>query len=255
MITTFLLSDENARTFRVMRGTLSVVILSPSDAERLADAILDEAGVDPSQCTPTPEIARRILGPSAVQIVPRSALRSLGALTRTGDRWRVVLRRGLPPELIGHVVGHELAHWAGRRHGVQLDEEDCDWIGAALVVPKRFVRSVIIDRVADVAKEASTTQSLVALRVGEALEVPLALVAPLRIRVRGPEEWHWPDADTIRRWARRPVDVVRPIRLTDGSGRVVRLFQPSSANWVTLQTAPHLLFFLVRCPWPQVIYA
>ncbi len=197
------------------------MILSPSDSERLADAILDEAGVPRDRCTPTPEIARRVLGPSAVQLVPRSALRSLGALTRTGDRWRVVLRRGLPPELIGHVVGHELAHWAGKRHGVQLDEDDCNWIGAALVVPKRCVRGTLLDHVSDIAREVHTTQSLVALRVGEALEVPLALVAPARIRVRGPEQWVWPDADTIRRWARRPVDVVRPIRLTDGSGRVV----------------------------------
>lgn len=197
------------------------VILSPSDAERLADVILDEAGADHASCTPTPELARRLLGPGSVQIVPRSALRSLGALTRTGDRWRVALRRGLPPELIGHVVGHELAHWAGRRHGVQLDEDDCNWIGAALVVPKRCVRGALLDHVSDLAREVHTTQSLVALRVGEALEVPLALVAPLRIRVRGPEEWHWPDADTIRRWARRPVDMVRPIRLSDDSGRVV----------------------------------
>jgi hypothetical protein len=195
------------------------VNLSPSDADYLASRLIGDAGLPTTKIVPTPIIARELLGPGAIQIVPPAVLRPLGALARVGTRWRIFLRRGLAPELIGHVVGHELAHWAAKRDGATFDEDDCDLVGAALVLPRGTVPAGL-DHLDEAARAAHASQSLVALRVGEARGVPLVLVAPHRVRVRGPDDWCWPDEDTVRAWARSGQRVAR-VRLSDDRRRVV----------------------------------
>jgi len=197
--------------------------LSPADAEYLAAQILDEARAPQTECTPPAILARRLLG-HGVQIAPRRALRSLGAMVRVGDDWRIYVQRGAPRGLVGHIIGHELAHWIAHRDRIDLDEDDCDWVGAALVLPRRVVHSQashVLETLSCMAESARTTQSLVALRVGEVLETPVALVAPERVRVRGPESFVWPVEHTIRSWCRRPVEAVKLVPISDDKHRVV----------------------------------
>ncbi|MDB4994234.1 MAG: hypothetical protein JWM74_1666 [Myxococcaceae bacterium] len=73
---------------------------------------------------------------------------------------------------------------------------------------------------ASIAAEVRGSQTWAALRVGEVLRMPLAVIAP-RVRVRG-SEWGWPDEATLRRWSigRVPSGLART-RLTDDRNRVV----------------------------------
>lgn len=59
-------------------------------------------------------------------------------------------------------------------------------------------------------------------RLAEVLRTPLAAVGPLAVRVRGPEDWVWPDEPTLRRWAGgRAGRGVRKVRVTDRPARAL----------------------------------
>jgi hypothetical protein len=64
------------------------------------------------------------------------------------------------------------------------------------------------------------TQTAAALRVGEADQLPLAVVAKV-VRTRGPEAFQWPGEDVLRRWATKPPPGLARARLTDDPKRVV----------------------------------
>ncbi len=121
-------------------------------------------------------------------------------------------------------VGHELAHWYYRRTGYSGNDLElrCDALSAALLAPMPFFRSIrrrIVD-VPDVAQALGTTQSLAALREGEVLGTPTALVQPARIRIRG-DEWGWPSEDELRRYAKAGHAALRKVRISDEPKRVV----------------------------------
>jgi hypothetical protein len=63
--------------------------------------------------------------------------------------------------------------------------------------------------------------TLAALRVGEAVGAPVAVIAPGRIHVRGPEEFVWPSEAELRRLARAGADGLVRVRLADDPRRVV----------------------------------
>ncbi len=194
--------------------------------EGIADALYHEAGEDPADAVSPVRLARTLLGRDAVTIVPRHALRGeMAMLVRVNDRWRIVLRHDINDAELGHTIAHELAHWALRREGEPDTEEACDYLAAALVAPARAFRSAMRAHGTDfvaLADDFRTTQSLVALRWGESHGIPLALVRPGLVRVRGQLEFVWPDAHTITRWANgRPPRGVVKTRLTDDRRRVV----------------------------------
>jgi len=203
---------------------------APEDLEGLAEALYREAGEDPDHPIPVHRIARAIFGSShAVELVGPEILRSTTAtLARLNDTWRIFVRRGLSLPETNFLIGHELAHWALRREGYQLEEPDeelaANYLGAALVAPSRSVIAAVKQVGTDPAELAEVfdaTQTLLMLRLGEATGRELALVRPGLIRVRGQLSFVWPDERTIVRWAKgKPPQGLAKTRLTDDRNRV-----------------------------------
>lgn len=142
------------------------------------------AKLDPVGPSSVGVLVRRLLG-TPIKAAPMRTGRE-GALVRVGTKWRIYVRSGLAIARAKWVACHELAHWALDRHGTGTERE-CDALGAAIVAPApRYV--AIRGRVASVVGVAAalgSTQSLAALREGEVLHVPVALVEPHRIVARG----------------------------------------------------------------------
>lgn len=194
------------------------------ELEGIAHAAYTEAGLDPERpCVP--RLARGLLGADAIQRGPRP-LHAPAALVRVGGAWRIILARSLPRLCAMFAVGHELGHWLLARHGYDSADEEraADYLGAALIAPRRAflaARRALGEDLPALAEAFSMTETGVALRLGEVTGAPLAVIAPARVRVRGPEEWVWPDELTLRRWARRPVPGIRKTTLTDDPRRVM----------------------------------
>lgn len=199
------------------------------DLESVADGAYADAGLDIER----PHVMRlaiALLGPGSIRRGPRP-IHGPAALLRVGDAWRIVLSRSLPQRYALFAIAHELGHWLIARHGLvgaagvgDDEERAADYLGGALLAPRRAflaARRALGDDLSALAKTFSTTETGAALRLGEVLRLPLAVVAPQTVRVRGPEDWVWPDESTLRRWARRPAPGLRKTRLTDDPRRVV----------------------------------
>lgn len=194
------------------------------ELEGIAESAYEAAGMDPERPHVT-RLARALLGPNAIQRGPRP-LHGPAALVRVGAEWRIILARSLPTLYAVFAVGHELGHWLLARHGYVGDDEEraADFIAAALIAPRRAFRAAcraLGDDLVALADAFHMTETGAALRLGEVERRPLAVVAPQRVRVRGPEEWTWPDEATLRRWARRPAPGLRKVQLRDDPRRVV----------------------------------
>lgn len=139
---------------------------------------------------------------------------------------RIGLRRTVPPEEAQHYIGHELSHLLlGRPHtGDAALEAACDYLGAALMAPRPAVLALYRAfgwSIREIADEVVATQTWAALRLGEALRVPLAAVSPATVRVRGPEGFVWPAEGEIRKLAKRPGPGLHKVRVTDRPARAV----------------------------------
>ena len=194
------------------------------ELEGIADAAYRDASLDPEHPHIT-RLARALLGAGAIHRGPRP-LHGPAALIRVGEDWRIVLARSLPPVYAVFAVGHELAHWLLAKHGYEGDDEEAaaDYLGAALLAPRRAflaARRALGDDLPALAKAFSTTETGAALRLGEVLRVPVAVISPELVRVRGPEEWLWPDEATVRGWARGRMAGLRKVRLTDDPRRMM----------------------------------
>lgn len=194
------------------------------ELEGIVDAAYREAGLDPER-PHLVRLARALLGDDAIVRGPRP-VHGPAALVRVGESWHIVLSRSLPRLYALFAVGHELGHWLLRREGYDGHDEEraADYIGGALLAPRSAflaARRALGDELPALAEAFSMTETGAALRLGEVLRLPLAVVAPARVRVRGPDEWVWPDEGTLRRWARRPVPGLRKTKLTDDPRRVV----------------------------------
>lgn len=191
-----------------------------ADIEGEAEAIYRAAGFDSDEQAPSVALARRLLGPEAIRNSFADRLPGNGALVRVGNDWRIYIRAGAEVRVKRFVLLHELAHWA---LGARATEEDCDALAAALLVPRRaFIRHLRSTGVAlpRLARVFSTTESCVALRLGEATDQPLVLVAPRSVRVRG-REWSWPNEESLRALARGHAPGLKKTRLREDSRRVV----------------------------------
>ncbi len=194
------------------------------ELEGIAEAAYRDAGLDPEQ-PQLGRLVRALLGPGAVERGPRP-LSGPAALIRVHDEWRIVVGRRLPRLYALFAIGHELGHWLLARHGFQSEDEEraADYLGGALLAPRRAflaARRALGNDLPALAAAFSTTETGAALRLGEVLSQPLAVVSPQLVRVRGPEEWVWPDEGTLRRWARRGAPGLRKVKLTDDPRRVV----------------------------------
>lgn len=186
------------------------------EQERIADDIRGQAGVDGA-----PSKLARALG---IDIAYVTGMVDRGGLAQHNGRWFIGVRRSLPEAYREHTIGHELAHWWARTNGVVDSEERADYIGAALLLPRiaffERIHAIGYD-LSELAATFAATETAVALRLGELEREPLAVVAPASVRVRGPEEWVWPEAETVRGWARNGRPGLSKTRLRDDRRRVV----------------------------------
>jgi hypothetical protein len=211
--------------------------LEAGDLEQLAAQTYERAGLDPARPVSPMRLARMLLGEDAITrpIALTGAPASLYYLNGTA---RIAVKKSVPIEYARFFVGHELGHLIVEKEG-GYDGDDlevcCDYFGAALMAPRAAIvamqRSFGFDLPA-IAHAAGSTQTWAALRCAEVLRMPLAVIAP-KIRVRGPDEWVWPDEDTLRRWARNPRSLPRGLaktRLTDDDRRVVLLADDATGS-------------------------
>jgi len=194
--------------------------------EGLADDAYRRAGMEPEQPNIS-RLARGLLGPDAIERGPRP-FHGPGALIRVQETWRIVISRSLEPSFARFVVAHELAHYLFRLNGCTFedaDEERCaNRLGAALLAPRRawaLARRSLGEELPALSEAFGLTETGAALRLGEAELRPIVVVCPSALLARGPEDWVWPDAATLRRWARQPIPGVRKTRLTDDPRRSV----------------------------------
>lgn len=206
--------------------------MDQADLEKLAEDAYTQASLDPEH-PHVFRLARCLLGPRAIRKGPRP-LHAPAALIRLGDEWQIFVGRSLPPTFLVFCVGHELAHWLLRREGFDGEDEErvADALGAALVSPRPAFRRAfraVGDDLPALATALCTTETGAALRIGEVAKRPLAVIAPKQVRVRGPEDWVWPDENTLRCWSQRPRSGVRKRHLRDDPRRVVLEAQESAA--------------------------
>lgn len=148
-----------------------------------------------------------------------------GALVRVYEQWKVFIRGGIERERKRFALAHEIAEWALRGQVDEQIEEACNAVAAALIAPARAFRArrnEVGRNWEQLALPFGMTQTGAALRDGEVIGEPLAVVAKL-VRVRGPDSWVWPDELTLRRWASKPPPGLAKARLTDDPKRIVLL--------------------------------
>jgi hypothetical protein len=196
--------------------------------EGTAELLLRAAGLSLSAAPDPDQLVHRLLGGPA-RAVPPYVLRRDGALARVGATWCVFLRADLPASKRAFTLLHEIGHWA---IGAEASEEECDALAAAMLAPRKaFLDALRTDGrgLARLAQRFATSESCVALRLGEATGKPLALVTPTSVRLRGASH-DWPNERRLRELAerRRPMGL-RKCRLLDEPGRTMLVATDSSA--------------------------
>lgn len=196
------------------------------ELEGIAEAILAEGGQEDDDVPRLVRLVAAHLGAGAIETAP-VRLPGDGALVRVHEDWRIYVRRGLSPERRSFAIAHELAEWWLRvreRYDGSNVEEAANYVAAAILSPRRafrLAREHLGPDFAALAKTFRVTETHVALREAELAQMPRAVVSPALVRLRGPQEWVWPDETVVRRWARGTVRGVRKVRLTDDPRRVV----------------------------------
>lgn len=196
-------------------------MLDEGDLEGSAEAIYELAGYDRDDVDATTNVARKL----GIRIVRVAHMTVLGSLSSFEDRPIIAIRAGMSREREGHVVGHELGHWILRREGHTETNDEveraCDFIGAAVMMPRRVFASCARGHERDfrqLAFDFAASQTMAALRVGEVLGVPIIVVAPHAVRARG--QVHGVDEQSARGFAARGGPGISRIRLTDDRRRV-----------------------------------
>lgn len=188
--------------------------MGPDELERVAESSYVEPAV--------PTKIARILG-IEVRWVP--GLRTLGVLGKVAGKTVIAVRASLPFARRQHVVGHELGHLLLAREGVPVEEqreEWCDYIGAAIQMPRAIFRRRAREAQCNwtqLALDFHVTETSAALRVAEVSGDPMAVVCPHRVYARG--EAQWPEETTLRRWARHGGPGIKTARLWDDRRRTV----------------------------------
>lgn len=190
------------------------------EIERTAELLLRAAGLTNGEIPQAERVAARLLG-GGVRRVPGHVLRRDGALARVGAEWCIFLRSDLPESRRAFTILHEISHWAIGRDATELQ---CDALAAALLAPRGpFLAAVERHgfRLARLARCFCTTESCIALRVGEATGQPLALVTPTSIHLRG-SGYLWPDEPRLRELAKTSrMAGIKRARLSDDRHRAV----------------------------------
>lgn len=196
-----------------------------AEVEGTAEALYAEAGFDPREPAAPVRLARALLGPRSVFSVHASSLPGDACLVRLEEQYRIYVRARLEPRRRRFAVLHELAEWHLHRVGFQGQdiESVADALAAALLAPRQqFLRALTATgyRLPILARHFEATESCVALRAGEVTGEPMALIAPLTVRVRG-ADWSWPTEPELRVVSRGKIPGVRKVSLRSQPPRVV----------------------------------
>lgn len=201
--------------------------LDATEVEALAVAFYRRLGFDPEQPVDTFRLARKLLGPEAIERGTAIAGLPAKLFVVNGER-RIAVSRKLSVPYARFYAGHELGHVVLDEIGYREDDVEaaCDMFGAAVMAPIPAVAAMLRAFGRDheaIADEVGSTQTWAALRVAEFLRIPRAIITPAKLYVRGPEAFEWGPEDGLRRIAR--ARVVRPgvtkVKLTDDPSRVV----------------------------------
>lgn len=196
-------------------------------ADLAVSDLYKHARLDPAHPVGSVRLAVALLGERCIRLAPRSELPGRGALVWPGREPVIHLRRDLNACQINHAVAHELGEWVlqlWRYKGTEA-EELAGRIGAALCVPRpafHLARKELGSNLSELSHAFTVSESLMALRVGECLGYPTALITPRRIRTRG-APWKWPSrAQGWHELIARAEDIgLRRERIRDVRGRVV----------------------------------
>lgn len=192
-----------------------------ADAEGVARWLYELAGFSEGEPVGPRKLAKA-LG-VGVEVAPRRGLWKDATMTTVLGKRVIWLAPRLSPERTTFAICHELAEWAMAQRRDEGIEGLADAAAAAILAPRQLFREALGALGSDLprlAHEFRTTETCVALRIGEVTAEPVALVSPQLVRVRG-EDWCWPGEQEIRRLSRTDgAQLLRVVRLTDDSRRV-----------------------------------
>lgn len=191
-----------------------------ADLEGTVAQIYLAAGADPDMAERPSDLAEWLFGEENVGVGDCGKAR--GAIFEGVAGWIVMVSPRVRPENRQWVIGHELAHWARQTScatSSRAEERACDYVGAALQMPRRPFLAALAELGRDYqalgARFGATAESA-ALRVGELTGEGLLMSTPAGIYARG-------DVDVDRDTAARLVRDGGPglIRVVLGRKRVV----------------------------------
>jgi hypothetical protein len=186
-------------------------------AEGEARELLRRAGFDTHDMPGILELARALLGASAV--LSHTGLRAPAKyLPKQRQLW---VRAGVNPRRARYLIAHELAEFWLLETGYSGDDFEamCDAIASAIVCPRDAFRAGLRSFGLDLpqlAETFETSQSVVVLRFGEVTLTPVALATERHVHIRG-EEFAWGD---VRRLVRTGAPGLERRRMTDTLTRV-----------------------------------
>lgn len=195
---------------------------TPAELEGAAEEAYRRAGFELDEGIDPVELAEALLGDGCVRAVHAAALPGAAALARVGGEWRIYVRGLVSAQTQRWAVAHELGHLL---LGADATEWACDAVAGALLAPRPAFTAVASTVGADwrtLASHFGSTESWAALRWGEVIREPVALVSPLSVRVRG-DAFTWPETDSgIRALAACGHPTVSCVRLSDTRRVVLR---------------------------------
>lgn len=185
--------------------------------DELVERIYRDAGCTTDDPRRPSYLARRILGPEAIVIIP--GLPQLARTALRGKRTFILVRAGLPATIEEWLAGHELIHvYRPNATPGELEEAICDYGGAALQMPHAVYRQRAqeVERSwAQLAHDFEVTQTSAAMRFGEVENAAVAIVTPRRIYRRGYDA----DDKTLRELSINGGPGVRRVLLSDSRQR------------------------------------
>lgn len=161
-------------------------------------------------------IAERLLGADAIRFATVS-MPCDATMVRERGRWRIILRGGASDAQQLYAIAHELGEWGLREYRGADAEDVANLVAACLIAPwPAFVSATLAlgHDLPALARVFVTTESMIALRIGETTGEPIALVSPERVRTRG-EAHPWPPDGQIREVATHGRPGLRRISLRD----------------------------------------
>lgn len=170
-----------------------------------------DARLDPANAPGVIQLARRVPGIVGVEFVSVLGAWSSELVENDDGTATIRVRDGLTLQAMLWNVGHELGEFRLRRRQpfayVEPDRERvCNNLAAGYLMPRPALRNRFltfgVEQLPRIASSFGVTQVMLALRVGEALDIPVAVVGVGLVRRRGPVD-HLPADHDLAKIVRR----------------------------------------------------